>query len=54
MADDDVMIRVKEDRWSELNSLKKPGESFDDVITRLLDETRGECSGNRNGAVATV
>lgn len=30
-------IRVSEDNWKALNSLKNPGESFDDVVARLLN-----------------
>lgn len=36
--DADTHIRVTEDVWSELNAKKKPGDSFNDVIERLLDE----------------
>jgi len=31
-------IRVSDENWKELNTMKEPGESFDDVISRLLDE----------------
>jgi len=30
-------IRVTATRWRRLNALKRPGESFDDVVERLLD-----------------
>lgn len=30
-------VAVAEDNWERLNRLKRPGESFDDVIGRLLD-----------------
>ena len=33
----DTHIRVTEETWSELNSRKRPGDSFDDVIQRLLE-----------------
>ena len=35
----DTHIRVTENNWTRLNRLKRPGESFNDVIDRLLDET---------------
>lgn len=30
-------VAVAEENWERLNRLKRPGESFDDVIGRLLD-----------------
>jgi len=33
----DTHIRVTEETWQELNQKKGPGDSFDDVITQLLD-----------------
>jgi len=33
----DPKIRVSEDNWERLNARKRPGDSFDDVIERLLD-----------------
>jgi len=30
-------IRVSDDTWQELNSLKEPGDTFNDVIQRELD-----------------
>jgi predicted CopG family antitoxin len=39
MADgDDVNIRIKRETWRELHNRKTPGDSFDDVIRRVLDE----------------
>ena len=38
MPDDDVNIRIKRDTWRRLHNRKGPGDSFDDVIRRLLDE----------------
>jgi len=35
---DDTQIRVKDETWQELNARKQPGDSFDDVIQRLIDE----------------
>lgn len=37
MSGDSVNIRIKRDTWKRLNSRKGPGDSFDDVISRLLD-----------------
>jgi len=31
-------VKVTEETWRDLNSRKHPGDTFDDVITRLLDE----------------
>jgi predicted CopG family antitoxin len=36
--DADKHIRVTEETWRELNIRKQPGDSFDDVLRRLLDE----------------
>jgi len=41
-------IRVTEETWEQLNRKKGPGDSFEDVITGLLDEE--ERSGERGGA----
>lgn len=45
-------IRVTPENWQRLNGLKEPGESFDDVITRLLEEDQNsdDESGKRNPA----
>lgn len=40
--DADTHIRVTEETWSELNRRKRPGDSFDDVISRLLEEEHAE------------
>jgi predicted CopG family antitoxin len=37
----DTHIRVTETNWTRLNRLKRPGESFNDVIGRLLDQADG-------------
>jgi predicted CopG family antitoxin len=47
----DTQIRVTEETWQELNSRKRPGESFNDVLERLLDAGRDE--GNANATTAT-
>lgn len=31
-------IRVYEGTWKRVNALKEPGESFDDVLNKLVDE----------------
>lgn len=38
----DTHIRVTEDTWGRLNRLKGPGDSFDDVLTDLVDEREAE------------
>ncbi|PSQ19576.1 hypothetical protein BRD00_01560 [Halobacteriales archaeon QS_8_69_26] len=37
MTSDITTIQVSSDTWRELNSRKEPGDSFDDVIQRLLE-----------------
>jgi len=41
-------IRVTPENWERLNRLKKPGDTFDDVITRLLEEDEETDEGNPN------
>ncbi len=31
-------VNVSEDNWRRLNAMKKPGDTFNDVVDRLLDE----------------
>jgi len=31
-------VKVSDEHWKELNARKEPGDSFDDVIGRLLEE----------------
>jgi len=38
-------IRVTPENWQRLNSLKEPGDTFNDVITRLL-KAEEESEGN--------
>lgn len=38
----DTHIRVTEETWAELNRRKRPGDSFEDVIERLLEEDEEE------------
>jgi predicted CopG family antitoxin len=35
---DVTTIEVSTETWKELNQRKEPGDSFDDVIQRMLDE----------------
>lgn len=35
--DEDPHIRVSTENWRRLNAQKAPGDTFDDVIGRLLD-----------------
>ena len=41
--DDATTITIEKRTWKRLNSRKEPGESFDDVVDRLLDDTE-ECN----------
>jgi predicted CopG family antitoxin len=38
MATQTHPIKVSEDTWQELNRRKTPGDTFDDVVVRLLDD----------------
>ena len=35
---DNTSIQVSTELWRELNQRKEPGDSFEDVIWRLIDE----------------
>lgn len=49
MSDNDVTsVQVKTDTWNELNALKGPGDSMDDIINMLL-ETHQEMESEGNG-----
>jgi len=37
MTDEDPKVRISEDNWRRLNAMKRPGDTFDDVVNRLLD-----------------
>jgi predicted CopG family antitoxin len=53
--DADKHVRVTEDTWKELNAQKEPGDSFDDVIQRLLEEEAEELEGGEgNGNAKTT
>lgn len=49
----DQHIRVTEETWSELNQRKRPGDSFDDVLQRILNEAE-EDEGNPRMAAPTA
>lgn len=50
----DTHIRVTEETWLDLNQLKQPGDTFDDVLQRLLDEAEGEGEPEGNPETATA
>jgi predicted CopG family antitoxin len=37
----DTHIRISEEMWKELNRQKNPGDTFDDVIRRMVGENHG-------------
>jgi hypothetical protein len=39
MGDDTHPVRVSGRTWQDLNARKRPGETFEDVVSRLLEET---------------
>lgn len=42
MSEDKTAVNVDTRTWRRLNALKRPGESFDDVVGRLLDDTTND------------
>lgn len=42
MSSDNTNIQVSDENWTRLNAKKRPGESFNDVITKLLDDGGNE------------
>jgi predicted CopG family antitoxin len=32
-------VKLQDETWKRLNARKDPGDTFDDVVTRLLDES---------------
>jgi predicted CopG family antitoxin len=38
MVDQTHPIKVSHETWQELNALKQPGDTFEDVVTRLLQK----------------
>ena len=39
-------IRIRPETWRRLNNLKEPGDTFDDVVTKLLDDAGEIDEGN--------
>ena len=39
--DESTTMKVKRDTWKQLNKQKEPGDTFDDVISRLIEEASG-------------
>ena len=37
MADETTTVQVSKETWKQLNLRKEPGETFDEVIQRLLE-----------------
>jgi len=50
----DHQIRVSESTWHQLHRRKGPGDSFNDVLERLLDEVEDEESPGGGGALGRV
>lgn len=48
---DYITVNVHEETWNDLNQLKRPGDSFNDVINRLLDYLSGYDEDRIRGAV---
>jgi predicted CopG family antitoxin len=48
----DNHVRVTDETWKRLNERKEPGDSFEQVIKRLLEETEDDVEGNSNRARA--
>jgi len=42
MSDDTTAVNVDTRTWRRLNALKRPGESFDDVVDRLLERNKND------------
>lgn len=40
MVDDKVPVKVSEETWRELNAMKFPGDTFEDVIARLVQSDK--------------
>jgi predicted CopG family antitoxin len=41
IRNDATTVRIRNDTWKRLNARKEQGDTFDDVLNRLLDETKG-------------
>jgi predicted CopG family antitoxin len=51
MADEHKNIRIHRETWEELHYLKEPGDTFDDVIQRLIEQSEEGEEGNVKQAV---
>jgi len=40
-SDEETRVRVSKETWQRLNAQKEPGDSFDDVLDRLLARQGG-------------
>lgn len=40
MSKADKRIPVTEERWEELNDLKGPGQTYDDLLAELVEESK--------------
>ena len=40
-ADEKTTVKVSRETWKRLNHLKEPGDAFDEVIQRLLEQEQG-------------
>lgn len=55
MSDDTTNIRISRETWKRLNARKEPGDSFDEVIERLIEQADAEADeGNSKTATATA
>jgi len=43
---DVTTVKVKKETWKQLNKRKEPGDTFDDVISNLIEQSRQ--SGNQS------
>lgn len=50
---DITSVQVKADTWSVLNRMKRPGDSMDDVIQRLLSDESGSDGGNQTARASS-
>ena len=57
MSDDEApeitSVQVKLDTWEVLNNMKRPGDSMDDVLKRVLSDEFEDESGNSSVARAS-
>jgi hypothetical protein len=42
MSTEMTAVKVSEANWTIINAAKRPGESMDDALTRLLDDVETE------------